>query len=263
MTWWQATLLGLLQGLTEFLPVSSSGHLALAQRAIPGFEQPGVVFDALLHVGTAAAVVLFEARNLHRWLTTLGGLRLAGLLGAATVATAVVAFPLRGIATGGFDRPALVGAALMLTGVVVLSTRWLAGGASDEARTGWWQAALIGLAQGAAVFPGLSRSGLTITAGVGVGLEREWAARLSFLMGVPAILGATAVELVGHRGELALAGGVFWVAAAAGMLAALLSGYVALRVVLATLSSRSFHRFGLYCLPVGLAVVVAVVWGPW
>ena len=116
MSWWHAVLLGLLQGLTEFLPVSSSGHPALAQMAIPGFEQPGVVFDAVLHVGTALAVVAFEAANLKRWLLSQDGLRLAALLLLGTAATAAVAFPLRELATGAFESLAMVGVALLVTG---------------------------------------------------------------------------------------------------------------------------------------------------
>ena len=91
---WEAALLGLLQGLTEFLPVSSSGHLALAQLLVPGFSQPGVVFDAMLHVGTAAAVVWYERGEIRRWLTTPGGRRLLGLLVIGTIATAAIAGPL-------------------------------------------------------------------------------------------------------------------------------------------------------------------------
>ena len=92
-------LLGVLQGLTEFLPVSSSGHLALAQMMIPGFHQPGVLFDAMLHVGTASAVVWFERSRIVRWIGTTDGRRLLGLLVLGTAATAVVGFALRGVAT--------------------------------------------------------------------------------------------------------------------------------------------------------------------
>ena len=260
VSWWHAVLLGLLQGLTEFLPVSSSGHLALAQMAVPGFEQPGVVFDAVLHVGTALAVVAFEAANLRRWLMSKDGLRLAVLLVVGTAATAVVAFPLRSLATGAFESLVMVGVALLVTGCVVASSRLVTGGGDDESTTSWWQAVVIGLAQGAAVFPGLSRSGLTIVAGLGAGLRRPWAARLSFLMGVPAIVAATAVELTGHRAALVAAGGGFWLMASVGAVAAGASGYVALKVVLATVSSRVFHRFAWYCLPLG-AIVLALAAG--
>lgn len=262
MSYLAALLLGLLQGLTEFLPVSSSGHLALAQLVVPGFEQPGVVFDALLHVGTALAVVFFERREILRWAVSLDGHRLAFQLVLGTFATAVLAFPLRDAASAAFAKPVWVGCGLLVTGIVVAGVRSLIGGQRDERTTTWRQAVAVGLVQGAAVFPGVSRSGLTITAGLLAGMERSWAARFSFLLGVPAIFGATAVEVLGHRAELDAAGTAFWGPAALGALAAAVSGYFALKLVLRTLSSRHYHRFAWYCLPLA-ALVLAAVWLGW
>ena len=248
--------MGLLQGLTEFLPVSSSGHLALAQAVIPGFHQPGVLFDAMLHVGTASAVVWYERGQIREWMGSAEGRRILGLLIIGTAATAVVGFALKEVATGAFHRPAAVGAALIVTGLVVLSTRFIPGRDRDEYRTTWKQVVLIGLVQGIAVFPGLSRSGFTITAGLAAGLERAWAARFSFLLGVPAIAGATLFELLAQRQELASISPQFWLACAVGGLAAALSGYVALLIVLRTVSSATFHRFAWYCIPLGMLVLV-------
>ncbi|MCU0303016.1 MAG: undecaprenyl-diphosphate phosphatase [Thermoanaerobaculales bacterium] len=258
MSFGVAVLLGLIQGLTEFLPVSSSGHLALAQALIPGFSQPGVVFDAMLHVGTAGAVVWSERREIRRWLGSPSGRRLLGLLVAGTAATAVVAFPVRSLAEAAFTRPGLVGAALVVTGMVVGLARWLPGGSRGEAGTGWRQAALVGLAQGVAVFPGLSRSGVTIVTGLGAGLDRTWAARFSFLLGVPAIAGVAVLEVIGERHALAAAGLDYWAACLVGAVAAFVAGAVALRIVVSTLSSRVFHRFSWYCLPLGILVIVLV-----
>ncbi len=255
-----AVMLGLLQGLTEFLPVSSSGHLALAQLLVPGFHQPGVVFDAMLHVGTASAVVWYERREIGHWLGTAAGRRLIGLLLVGTGATAVVAFPIKGVAEAAFVRPMWVGVALVVTGGVVAATRWLPGAGTDERSTGWRQAAVIGLVQGLAVFPGLSRSGLTITAALGSGLDRTWAARFSFLLGVPAIAGVAVLELIDERHALAAVGAGYWAACLVGAAAAAVSGLVALKVVISMLTSRMFHRFSWYCLPVGLLVVL-VSWG--
>ncbi len=261
MSLWEGVLLGVLQGLTEFLPVSSSGHLALAQRLLPGFRQPGVAFDVVLHLGTALAVVWAERRQLVRWLSTRSGWRLLGLLALGTAATGAVGMALRAPATAAFGSPLAVGSALLVTGVVVLATRWIAGGGAGEEATGWGRAVAVGAVQGLAVFPGLSRSGTTIATGLATGLERSWAARFSFLLGVPAILAASVVELAGHRGELAALGAAFWGPALAGGVAAALAGYAALRVVLATVSSRRFHRFGWYCLALGGAVVALAAGG--
>lgn len=258
MTLWQAALLGVLQGVTEFLPVSSSGHLALAQLVIPGFSQPGVVFDAMLHVGTALAVVWFERRRIVEWSSSAAGRRLLGLLVVGTAATAVVALPLRGLATAAFVDPVMVGVALIATGCVVAATRLLPGGARSEEGTGWRQAALVGLAQGLAVFPGLSRSGLTIAAGLGAGMERAWAARFSFLLAVPAIAAATTVELAGAARLPEGLSTAFITACLLGAACAGLSGYFALGIVIRTVTSRVFHRFAWYVLPLGLLVVA---WG--
>jgi len=257
MSWWQAALLGLLQGLTEFLPVSSSGHLALAQHLIPGFSQPGVVFDAVLHVGTALAIVWFERRALLRWLHGAEGPRVLGLLVVGTAATAIPGFALRSQAEADFTRLAWVGGFLMLTGLIVLTTYVLPGGEHDARTTGWRSAVAIGLAQGCAVFPGISRSGSTIAAGLGCGLERSWAARFSFLLGVPAIAGATLVEVIGQAGKIEAAGSSFWIACLIGGVTSAVTGYVALGLVLRAVTSRVFYRFAWYCLPLGLLVLVA------
>ncbi|MFV2072305.1 MAG: undecaprenyl-diphosphate phosphatase [Thermoanaerobaculales bacterium] len=261
MTAWQAALLGLLQGVTEFLPVSSSGHLALAQMLIPGFEQPGVVFDAILHVGTALAVVWYERRQLRHWFGSIEGRRLIGLLVLGTFATAAVALPLRHVAERAFTMPIWVGLFLILTGVIVGSTRFLSGGGRGEASTTWRQAAVMGAAQGLAIFPGLSRSGLTIATGLGAGLERGWVARFSFLLSVPAIAGATLAQLVEARADLATVGAGFWLACLLGAAAAGGSGYLALRIVIRTVTSSLFHRFAWYCVPLGLVVLVVMMVG--
>lgn len=263
MTVWHMILLGVLQGLTEFLPVSSSGHLALAQMIIDRmggrFEQPGVVVDAMLHVGTAAAVVWYERDQIMRWLTTGPGRRLIGLLVVGTAATAVTAFPVRSAAKASFEVMWVVGLCLFLTALVVGSTRFMKGGAVTETTTGLRHAIVIGLAQGLAVFPGISRSGLTIATALGIGLDRTWAARFSFLLSVPAIAAATLVEVITERGALVGLGAGFWLSAAAGAAAAAVSGAIALTIVIRTLQSRHFHLFALYCLPLAL-IVLAVAW---
>lgn len=255
MTVVQALLLGALQGLTEFLPVSSSGHLALAQMLIPGFTQPGVVFDAVLHLGTAAAVVWFERRRILEWLQVPSGRQLLALLILGTAATAVVALPLRGLATAAFSDPIWVGAALIVTAGVVGATRWLPGGDVRDGGTSWRHAAVIGVAQGLAVFPGVSRSGMTIAVGLGSGLDRAWAAHFSFLLSVPAILAATAVEVAGSWSEISGIGTIAVVPYLVGCLCAGVTGFVALRVVVSLLSSHTFHRFSWYCAALGLAVL--------
>ena len=261
MTLWQGVLLGILQGVTEFLPVSSSGHLALAQMLIPGFEQPGVIFDVLLHAGTGFAVVWYERHQISEWLQSASGRRLLGLLFVGTAATAIVALPLRRAAVQAFERPVWVGMALIVTGLVVAATKFLPGGSVGENGTTWRQSVLVGLAQGMAIFPGLSRSGMTIAAGLGGGLERSWAARFSFLLSVPAIAAVTVVEIVETRSGMAAAGNGLGLASIAGGLAAGITGYFVLQVVIKAVSSNIFHRFAWYCVPLGILVVAFVLGG--
>ena len=262
MTLWQAVLLGILQGVTEFLPVSSSGHLALAQMLIPGFEQPGVVFDATLHAGTAGAVVWFERARISTIFGSAAGRRLLALLVLGTVATVAVAFPLRHVAEAAFTRAAWVGVALIVTGCIVGGTKMLPGGAQGEHDTTWRQALAVGLGQGLALFPGLSRSGVTIAAGLVGGLDRNWAARFSFLLSVPVIALATLVQLVEARTLLGGGPNGFGFACVVGAMAAGVTGYGALKIVIKTVSSRIFHRFSFYSIPVGL-LVLALAWGGW
>jgi undecaprenyl-diphosphatase len=244
--------------VTEFLPVSSSGHLALAQMLIPGFQQRGVVFDAMLHVGTACAVVWFERRQIARWLGSAGGRKPLALILLGTVATSVIALPLRASATAAFARPLWVGLALMLTGCVVGATKWLPGGSLGERDTGWRQAVSIGLAQGLAVFPGLSRSAVTIATGLSNRMERAWAARYSFLLAVPAILLATLVETAIAWEDPGRTAAKFWLACLLGAITAGITGYFAMQVVITTVSSRVFHRFSWYCFVLG---GLAIAWG--
>jgi undecaprenyl-diphosphatase len=118
----------------------------------------------------------------------------------------------------------------------------------------------MGLVQGLAVFPGVSRSGATIAAGLGCGLQRQWVARFSFLLGVPAILGATTLEVISQREALVGHGAGFWLGCGLGTVAAALCGLLALRVVIRTVSSEIFHRFAWYCLPVGAVVMALGLW---
>jgi undecaprenyl-diphosphatase len=184
---------------------------------------------------------------------------LLGLLILGTIATAVIAFPVKNVAEAAFVRPVWIGVALIVTGLVVGLTRWLPGGSKDERGTTWRQAALIGLAQGLAVFPGLSRSGMTIASALGAGLDRSWAPRFSFLLGVPAIAGVTVLEVFDERHALVALGTWYWLACFVGAIAAGVAGFFALKLVVKTLSSRVFHRFAWYCVPLGL-VVIALTW---
>jgi len=260
MTLEQAVLLGLVQGLTEFLPVSSSGHLAIAQRLLPGFVQPGVVFDVALHLGTALAVIALEWRRLVEAVRGGFALLLAAQIGVATLATAIVALPLRGFAEAAFTRPLLVAAGLAASGIVLLALpRARADGAAADA-TPWRTAALVGLVQGVAVMPGLSRSGVTIVAGVLGGLERRWAADFSFLLSVPAVLGAAVVETSVYRKELVPLEGLAPACVAGAVVAAIVGG-LAIVLVRRLVHEGQLRHFSWYLLPLAALVAASSLLG--
>ncbi len=268
----QAVLLGVVQGLTEFLPVSSTAHLALAQRFLPGFAQPGILFDVLLHVGTLAAVVLYFRERLGK---TLAGLvsgdaserrsawRLAGLLFLAVALTGVVAMPFKGVAVSGMTEFRRMGAALCATSVLLLLAQRIGrrrgeGGLTlEEIRPR--DASVMGACQAlSAIFHGLSRSGNTISVGLLSGLSRRAAAEFSFLLSIPTILAAAAVENLHayrhHTGPLADGGSL--PAYGVGMLVSAVVGYFAVGVLLKLVISMRLTPFIVYCAVLGLVLVL-------
>lgn len=267
----QAVLLGAVQGLTEFLPVSSTAHLALAQRFLPGFAQPGILFDVLLHVGTLAAVVVYFRESLAR---TLAGLvsrdapsrraawRLAGLLLLAVALTGAVAMPLKGLAVSGMTEFRRMGAALCATSVLLLvaqrvgRSRGEGGRTLEEIRPR--DASVVGVCQAlSAVFHGFSRSGNTISTGLFCGLSRRAAAEFSFLLSIPTILAAAAVENLHayrhHTGPLA--DGSSLPAYGVGMLVSAVVGYFAVGFLLKVVVSMRLTPFVVYCAVLGAALL--------
>lgn len=242
MTVAQAAALGALQGATEFLPVSSSGHLVVAQHAL-GFRQPEVLFDVVLHGGTLAALLAYYGRDLlrlsRRWWADLA---------VATVVTAAIALPAKNLIEGLFARPDWVGAAFLATGALLFATRRADGARAD---LGPGAAALVGVAQAVAVAPGISRSGATLAAALLLGVRREAAARFAFLLAIPAIAGALVIE--GKHAPRGSAGAATF---AVGAVAAALVGYAGLRAAVSVVAGGRVHRFAYYLWPLGLAVLL-------
>jgi len=266
-----AVILGCLQGFSEFLPISSSGHLVLAQ-AFFGLTEPELAFDLILHLGTLTAVFIFYRRPLGRLLRELQFLpralidparlralyrerpdfRFGLLIVAGSLPTALLGLFLKDLVTTRLGTVEAVGLALLATGLMLatLGRRGEAGRTSPNLR----DALIIGVIQGIAVIPGLSRSGWTIGAGLWLGLERETAARYSFLLSVPAILGATLLELRGGLNSLHFAPGGFL----AGFLAAAVCGCLALAFLTRLLKTGRFPAFAWWCWAVGGAALAWV-----
>ena len=255
MTPWDAALLGFIQGATEFLPVSSSGHLVMAQ-ALLAIDLPGVVFEVAVHVATLVSILLvYRERVVALLRGALGGDRSAfeyvGFLVVATLPAALLGVFAMDAIEGLFDDPRVPGIALLVTGALLWSSRAAITRATDTRPT-WVTAFLIGLAQAFALVPGISRSGTTVVAALWLGLEAREAAAFSFLMAVPAIAGAAVLQVP----EVANGTGLSATVLLVGGLVAAVTGVLAIRTFVAMLGRKAFHFFAPYCWIAGAAFLV-------
>lgn len=234
-------LLGALQGLTEFLPVSSSGHLAVASFLL-GMRRGHLGLDVGLHLGTLVAVVWMYRGDLGRLLHPpyeRETRQLALGLIAASVATGILALLLRGAVTAAFSSTRAIGLGFAATTVLLAASRRMPGGRREAPSTA--AAIFIGAAQGIATFPGLSRSGATIVAGLKTGLGAEAAARFSFLLALPAVAAASALTLA--EGGVGPTGLLPWLA---GVVVSAAVGAACIALVRRTIARRRLHLFALY-----------------
>jgi undecaprenyl-diphosphatase len=249
----ESALWGLVQGLTEFLPVSSSGHLVLIP-ALFDREGPDLAVSAVLHLGTLAAVLAYYRRDVARMLSfDRDGRRLLWLLVVGTIPAAAVGFFVRDPLDRFSDDPDKVAMALVVTGAVLVGSALLHRGRRLLPDGGPLDAIVVGIAQACALVPGISRSGMTITAALGRRFTRHEAARFAFLLGIPAIAGAGLLEAI----DLADAGGLrseVWV----GALVAGVSGYFAIGFLLRILERVGLAPFGIYCVAFGVFSLVVV-----
>lgn len=248
MTLFEILSLAVIQGLTEFLPVSSSGHLVLAGSLFGTLPEENLPTIIALHVATACAALLFYRRefaDLARGIVSRekGALRLLLLIVGATAATAVLGLTFRSVLEGLFSSARTVAASLFITGAVLLATSRLRPGGEVMEEMAWWKALLIGTVQGIAIVPGISRSGITIAAALFLGLRREEAVKFSFFLLIPATAGATLLESL----QVASLGGGNLLQSAAGFLVAALVGYVSILLVLRWTGSGKLWYFGVYC----------------
>jgi undecaprenyl-diphosphatase len=265
-------LLGFIQGLTEFLPVSSSGHLALAEQAFG--LQPRLYLATALHFGTLAVVIFWFRHDLKQigsdLLDTLkrrregeslkalarkeGGFRTMLLVVAACVPTAAVGLTIESVWTRMAASTIWVSCLLLVTAALLLITRFVAAGSGRLTLTA---ALLIGVAQGIAASPGISRSGATIAAALLLGATREQAAKFSFYIAIPAILGACILEArhLAHLDPSFLPGLLLGVAVS------VVVGYFALSVLLKTVTAGRLHWYSGYLIPLGAAGLIISFWG--
>lgn len=268
-----ALLLGVLQGLSEFLPVSSSAHLALAQRwlNLAAESTPLLLFDAITHVGTLLAVGVVFARPLWQFGLRLAAeiqstdpgprhaWRIAGLAFIANIPTGFIGLGFKDTLEAAFSKPMWIGVGLLVTGLLLAATALLSRGRRGWKAFPWWQAVLVGTAQGVAILPGISRSGATICTATFCGLRRRWAAEFSFLIAAPAILAATAIKLKDMLGSDGGLSGLAWGPVLVGGAAAFVVGVAALRLLLAAVRRARLHYFTAYCWLLAGLVLAGVV----
>jgi undecaprenyl-diphosphatase len=269
-----AAFLGIVQGLTEFLPVSSSAHLALTQRRLQldPDSLPILFFDLVTHVGTLLAVGVVYAGPIRRfgrrlwkecaanWPRRRIAFRIALLALVGTVPTAVIGLAFKSTLEAAFDKPNWIGLGLVVTGTLLLLAARLPRG-----RRGWgefrgWQAVGVGVAQGVAILPGVSRSGSTICAATFFGLRRRWAAEFSFLLAFPAILGAALVKLKDVYDLPAEAiSTIPWGPILLGGALSCLVGMVAVVMLVRLVRRARLHFFAPYCFVLGLLTLVGYI----
>lgn len=258
MNLWQAAVLGVVQGVGEFLPISSSAHLVLVPWLV-GWHYEGLTFDVALHVGTLLAVVAYFWQD---WLILLrDGLsrcrtaerRLFWCLVIATIPGALFGYLLEEQAETVFREPLLIGIMLMAMGVVLYLADTRAPAFKNLEDIGFRESLWIGLSQALAIIPGVSRSGITMAAGRAVGLDRETAARFSFLMSTPIILGAGVLQLP-KLTPADLDASFF-----AGVITSAVVGFLSIKFLLRYLTRHSFGIFIWYRLILGATVVVLAI----
>ena len=252
----QAIVLGLIQGLTEFFPVSSSGHLVIFQQLL-GIKESGITFEVMVHFGTLLSVICVfwqdivriakgfwhEKQERHFVLMLLLGIIPTGLMGVF----------LNDFLVSFYENPLTTAFMLLITGILLFTLTRLTPGRKNELTMTVADALLISVAQGIAIIPGISRSGSTITAALWRGLDRETAVRFSFLVSIPVILGATVLELkeFAVSGFSGLNSSIWW-----GTAAAFVGGIFAIRTFVKFLQKGKFHYFAYYCWFAGAVTIL-------
>ena len=272
MTILEAIVLGVLQGITEFLPVSSSGHLVLMQHFL-GIKESQVFFDVMLHFGTLGAVIivyyqligslvrtgfstLFQAafyRQPRLIIANTPDLRLIWFLLLGSIPTGLIALLFRDSLEAIFSKPMVVAGMLIITGLILQLSRFGQRRRQAETPLRAWHTPLVGIVQGLAIIPGISRSGSTISISLLLGLSPQVAAQYSFLLSIPAILGAVVLKLR-DIGEITIAPIII----IAGTLTSFIVGYIALRALLTILNRGRFSVFSYYCFALGIIAAVSI-----
>lgn len=277
----KAIILGFIQGVAEFLPISSSGHLAIFKNVLGFDTDTGLLFDVLLHLGTLAAVFVVFWKDIwelikegfaiigqffksvsgcmfkkQKWqpVVTTPYRRFVMMVLVSTIPTGIMGILLEGAINAASATLIVPGILLLINGIQLLISDRLPDGKLTEADAPYGKAAIVGIAQGVATFPGISRSGTTITACLACGFKREFAVKYSFIMSIPAILGALVLELLDFSPEML--SGSDMVNYLAGTLVSAVVGYVCIKTMLVVVRGKKFKYFAYYCFAMGAFAVL-------
>ncbi len=249
-----AILWGVIQGLTEFLPISSSGHLVLIP-ALLGRDGPDLATSAMLHLGTLVAVVVYYRKDLARMARfDRAGRRMITIIVIGTIPAVILGLAFESKLDELTERPSAVAVMLIVTGIILLATMLLRPGDRTTEQLTPTDAGLIGLAQSFALVPGVSRSGMTISAGLARGMKRTEAARFAFLLGIPVIAGAGLLSVARAVSD----GSGITTATVVGMVVAAFAGYWAIAFLLRVIAKAGLAPFGIYCIAFGALALVAL-----
>jgi len=256
MNIFQAIILGIVQGITEFIPISSSGHL-IVLHSIFGIEEGAFTFDIVVHLGSLVAIVIYF------WSDILGIIKnpfskLTGLLIVGTIPAVIAGFLLRGVIDSYFRTGVWLAAAFTVTGFILIFADKLTKGNKEERDISWFDALFIGISQALAVPPGISRSGTTIAGGLMRGLNRETAARFSFLLAMIAIAGAGALETVEFVRDGTGAQAIGIPALLVGFIVSAVVGYLCIRLLLKLIRACKLKYFSFYLW--ALAAFIFIDW---
>jgi undecaprenyl-diphosphatase len=259
MSLWQSIILGLVQGLTEFLPVSSSGHLVFSERLL-NIKKGDIVFEVMVHIGTLVAVLFFFRKRITAMILSIlsigksdktpkqqENLKLVWYLIWGTIPAVIFGLLFKKMLEESFSSIRWTSVEFLVTGVILLATIW----AKDRGRhLNNWNTLFMGVAQAIAIIPAISRSGSTIAAGMFSGISKETAAEFSFLLSIPAIGGAAILELPEFF-KVASSSSVIYTYLL-GTLVAGIVGYLSIAFLLSVIKKGKFFYFGLYCLALGI-----------
>ena len=279
----KAIIMGIIQGVAEFLPISSSGHLAIFKILLKMNTDTGMLFDVLLHLGTLAAVFivfwqdikslivegfsllfdcaynigcLFRKNKKYRKIVNTPYKRFVMLIIVSTIPTGIIGLLMKDVIEMSAETLLIPGCMLLLTGVLLTIADRINGTKITEKDATYGKAALIGTAQGIATMPGLSRSGTTITACLLCGFDRNFAVRYSFIMSIPAILGALLLELLDFSEATISISAMEWASYGVGTVVSGIVGYICIKTMLVIVRGKKFKYFAWYCFGMGIIAIV-------